>query len=153
MTRAGAQALTVLAAPLNVHTLKALKDGPVDLLDLRRAVGSPPQSTMRVYTRALEQLDILERRRSNEFPATAQFAIPPRGDRPPESRRLPAGVAAGSPRRADPARQRRREERDQSADRGLVVQHRQGRGRTRHLSDRAEHADPEDQLPHPRAQA
>jgi len=79
MTRAGAQALTVLAAPLNVHTLKALKDGPVDLLDLRRAVGSPPQSTMRVYTRALEQLDILERRRSNEFPATAQYAITPVG--------------------------------------------------------------------------
>jgi DNA-binding HxlR family transcriptional regulator len=79
MTRAGAQALSVLAAPLNVHTLKALKDGPVDLLDLRRAVGSPPQSTMRVYTRALEQLGILERHRSNEFPATAQYAITPAG--------------------------------------------------------------------------
>lgn len=79
MTRAGAQALTVLAAPLHVHTLKALKDGPMGLLDLRRAVGSPPQSTMRVYTRTLEELEILERRRSNEFPATAQYTITPVG--------------------------------------------------------------------------
>jgi DNA-binding HxlR family transcriptional regulator len=79
VNRAGAQALTVLAAPLNIHTLKALEDGPMELLDLRRAVGSPPQSTMRVYTRALEDLDILERRRSNEFPATAQYTITPVG--------------------------------------------------------------------------
>jgi DNA-binding HxlR family transcriptional regulator len=79
MTRAGAQALTVLAAPLNIHTLKALEDGPMELLDLRRAVGSPPESTMRVYTRALEELDILERRRSNEFPATARYTITPVG--------------------------------------------------------------------------
>jgi DNA-binding HxlR family transcriptional regulator len=69
----------VLAAPLNIHTLKALEDGPMELLDLRRAVGSPPQSTMRVYTRALEDLGILERRRSNEFPATAQYTITPVG--------------------------------------------------------------------------
>jgi DNA-binding HxlR family transcriptional regulator len=79
MTRAGAQALTVLAAPLHIHTLKALEDGPMELLDLRRAVGSPPESTMRVYTRALEELDILERRRSNEFPATARYTITPVG--------------------------------------------------------------------------
>jgi DNA-binding HxlR family transcriptional regulator len=79
MTRAGAQALTVLAAPLNIHTLKALENGPMELLDLRRAVGSPPESTMRVYTRALEELNILERRRSNEFPATARYTITPVG--------------------------------------------------------------------------
>jgi DNA-binding HxlR family transcriptional regulator len=79
MTRAGAQALTVLAAPLNIHTLKALEEGPMELLDLRRAVGSPPQSTMRVYTRALEDLNILARRRSNEFPATAQYTLTPVG--------------------------------------------------------------------------
>jgi len=51
----------------------------MELLDLRRAVGSPPQSTMRVYTRALEGLNILERRRSNEFPATARYTITPIG--------------------------------------------------------------------------
>jgi len=51
----------------------------MELLDLRRAVGSPPESTMRVYTRALEELDILERRRSSEFPATARYTITPVG--------------------------------------------------------------------------
>jgi DNA-binding HxlR family transcriptional regulator len=80
MTRAGAQALTVLAAPLNIHTLKALEECPKELLDLHRAVGSPPQSTMRVYTRTLEEFGILERRRQNEFPATAEYAITPAGD-------------------------------------------------------------------------
>jgi len=79
MTRAGAQALTLLASPLHVHTLKALQEGPQGLLDLRRAVGSPPPSTMRVYTRALEDLGVLKRHRQNEFPATAEYAITPAG--------------------------------------------------------------------------
>jgi len=80
MTRTGAEALSLLAAPLHIHTLKALEEGPKELLDLHRAVGSPPQSTMRVYTRTLEDLGILERRRQNEFPATAEYAITPAGD-------------------------------------------------------------------------
>jgi DNA-binding HxlR family transcriptional regulator len=79
MIRAGAQALSVLAAPLHIHTLKALEDGPMELLDLRRAVGSPPQSTMRVYTRTLEGLHILERRRASEFPSTTQYTLTPVG--------------------------------------------------------------------------
>lgn len=80
MTRAGAQALSLLAAPLHVHLLRALEDEPKGLLDLHRAVGSPPQSTMRVYTRTLERLDILERRRQNEFPATAEYSLTPAGE-------------------------------------------------------------------------
>lgn len=50
------------------------------LLDLHRAVGSPPQSTMRVYTRTLEKLGTLERRRQNEFPATAEYSITAAGE-------------------------------------------------------------------------
>lgn len=80
MKRAGALALSVLAAPLHIHILKALEDEPMGLLDLHRAVGSPPQSTMRVYTRTLEQLDILERRRQNQFPATADYSLTPAGE-------------------------------------------------------------------------
>jgi DNA-binding HxlR family transcriptional regulator len=80
VNRTGAQALALLASPLHVHTLKALEEGPKNLLDLHRAVGSPPQSTMRVYTRSLEELGILERRRQNEFPATAEYAITPAGE-------------------------------------------------------------------------
>lgn len=80
MSRTGAQALEVLAAPLHVHILRALEEEPQGLLDLHRAVGSPPQSTMRVYTRTLEDLGVLERRRQNEFPATAEYSITPAGE-------------------------------------------------------------------------
>lgn len=80
VTRTGAQALALLASPLNVEILKALKEGPRNLLDLRQAVGSPPQSTMRVYTRTLADIGLVERRRRNEFPATAEYTSTPAGD-------------------------------------------------------------------------
>lgn len=79
VARTGAQALGLLAAPLNVEILRTLQDGPQNLLDLRQAVGSPPQSTMRVYTRTLADLGLLERRRRNEFPATAEYSSTPAG--------------------------------------------------------------------------
>jgi DNA-binding HxlR family transcriptional regulator len=78
-TRTGAQALTLLSAPLHVEILRALQDGPRELLDLRHAVGSPPQSTMRLYTRTLAEIGVLERRRQNEFPSTATYSITPSG--------------------------------------------------------------------------
>lgn len=73
MKRAGAVALSLLSAPLNVHLLKALEDGPLPLIDLRRAVGSPPQSTMRVYSRTLVDLGALERQRQAAFPGTVEY--------------------------------------------------------------------------------
>jgi DNA-binding HxlR family transcriptional regulator len=79
VARTGGQALALLAAPLNVEILKALQDGPRNLLDLRQAVGSPPQSTMRVYARTLTEMGVLERRRRNEFPATAEYSSTPAG--------------------------------------------------------------------------
>lgn len=75
VTRTGGQALALLASPLNVEILRALADEPRNLLDLRQAVGSPPQSTMRVYTRTLAELGVLDRRRRNEFPATAEYSL------------------------------------------------------------------------------
>jgi DNA-binding HxlR family transcriptional regulator len=63
-----------LAAPLNVHLLQALEDGSLPLIDLRRAVGSPPQSTMRVYSRTLVELGTLERQRQPAFPGTVEYA-------------------------------------------------------------------------------
>jgi DNA-binding HxlR family transcriptional regulator len=71
--RAGAVALSLLSAPLNVHLLKALEDGPLPLIDLRRSVGSPPQSTMRVYSRTLVDLGTLERQRQAAFPGTVEY--------------------------------------------------------------------------------
>lgn len=73
MKRAGATALSLLAAPLNVHLLQALEDGSLPLIDLRRAVGSPPQSTMRVYSRTLVEIGTLERQRQASFPGTVEY--------------------------------------------------------------------------------
>jgi DNA-binding HxlR family transcriptional regulator len=64
----------LLSAPLNVHLLEALDDGPLPLIDLRRSVGSPPQSTMRVYSRTLVDLGTLERQRQPAFPGTVEYA-------------------------------------------------------------------------------
>jgi DNA-binding HxlR family transcriptional regulator len=75
VTRAGAQALSLLAGPLNFHILETLEDGPKALLDLRRSVGSPPQSTMRLYSRTLTEKGIIERRRRAEFPGSAEYLI------------------------------------------------------------------------------
>lgn len=73
MNRAGAVALSLLSAPLNVHLLEALEAGALPLIDLRRAVGSPPQSTMRVYSRTLIDLGTLERQRQAAFPGTVEY--------------------------------------------------------------------------------
>ena len=75
MTRAGAVALSLLAAPLNFHILKTLESEPKALLDLRRAVGSPPQSTMRLYSRTLTEEGIIDRHRRAEFPGSAEYMI------------------------------------------------------------------------------
>ena len=73
--RAGAQALSMLAVPLNVHVLTALEEGPKPLIDLRRAVGSPPQTTMRGHLRALTEVGVLERHRRNDFPGPVDYRL------------------------------------------------------------------------------
>lgn len=67
--------LSVLAAPLNVAVLQALDEEPRSLIDLRRAAGSPPQTTMRGHLRALTELGVLERRRQDGFPGAVDFAL------------------------------------------------------------------------------
>lgn len=79
MTRAGGVALSLLAAPLNVHILQTLEQEPKALLDLRQAVGSPPQSTMRLYSRTLTEQGIVNRRRRPEFPGSADYELTPAG--------------------------------------------------------------------------
>jgi DNA-binding HxlR family transcriptional regulator len=73
--RAGAEALSLLAAPLNVQVLKALEPGSSSLFDLRHATGSPPQSTMRLYMRTLSEFGVIERMRRKEFPTSVDYAI------------------------------------------------------------------------------
>jgi len=79
MRRAGGQALSLLAAPLNVHILKTLAEGPKELIDLRRSVGSPPQSTMRVYSRTLIDLGLLEQQRQDALSGSSLYALTPSG--------------------------------------------------------------------------
>jgi DNA-binding HxlR family transcriptional regulator len=77
--RAGGTALALLSSPLNVHILRALENEALPPMDLRRAVNSPPQSTMRVYMRKLTDLGVLERRRFDGFPPTVEYALTPTG--------------------------------------------------------------------------
>src|SRR5207253_11507001 len=69
------RALSLLGAPLNVHLLKALEPGPMGPAELHRAVGSPPQSTLRVYLRALTELEVVERRHEGGFPGTVEYEL------------------------------------------------------------------------------
>lgn len=77
--RAGTHALTLLSVPLNVHVLTALDDGPKSLIDLRRSVGSPPQTTMRGHLRTLTELKVVERRRHPDFPGSVDYELGPAG--------------------------------------------------------------------------
>jgi DNA-binding HxlR family transcriptional regulator len=73
--RAGSYALSLLANPLKAHLLEALKEDPRSLMDLRRAVGSPPQTTMRGHLRTLIEIGVVERQRRNDFPGSVDYAL------------------------------------------------------------------------------
>ncbi|HET7120890.1 MAG TPA: winged helix-turn-helix transcriptional regulator [Solirubrobacterales bacterium] len=79
--RPGSQALSLLAMPLNYHVLRALEDGPCPLLELRRVVGSPPQTTMRGYMKTLTEMGVLERRRQNDFPGSVEYELTRGGEK------------------------------------------------------------------------
>lgn len=78
--RAGGHALTLLSTPLNVHVLSALREEPQPLMDLRRDVGLPPQTTMRGHLRTLTRTRVLERQRQNGFPGAVDYALGPAGE-------------------------------------------------------------------------
>jgi DNA-binding HxlR family transcriptional regulator len=67
--------LSLIAEPLNVAILDAVAPSPHSLLDLRRAAGSPPQTTMRARLRALTELGVLTKRRQNDFPGTLDYEL------------------------------------------------------------------------------
>jgi DNA-binding HxlR family transcriptional regulator len=73
--RAGAHALSLLSVPLNAHVLLALADEPKSLIDLRRAAGSPPQTTMRGHLRVLTEAGILKRQRQTDFPGSVDYEL------------------------------------------------------------------------------
>ena len=75
MKRAGGTVLALLASPLNIELLQALEGATLGALDLRRAVGSPPQSTMRLYLQGLTEQGVIERRRQGTFPPVVEYAL------------------------------------------------------------------------------
>lgn len=77
--RAGAQALSLLAVPLNLRLLEALADGPRALIDLRRGVGSPPQSTMRIHLRRLAEVEAVDRVPGEEHGNSPVYELTPPG--------------------------------------------------------------------------
>jgi DNA-binding HxlR family transcriptional regulator len=73
--RAGTYALSLLATPGVVSVLRALKRQPMPLADLRRSIGSPPQTTLRVQLRELTGLGVLERSREQGFPRSVRYEL------------------------------------------------------------------------------
>lgn len=73
--RAGSRALSLLAVPLNEAVLRALEAEPRGLTALRRAVGSPPETTMRNHLRTLTELGVLVRDRRPGFPGPVDYEL------------------------------------------------------------------------------
>jgi DNA-binding HxlR family transcriptional regulator len=73
--RSGAQALLLLAAPLNVLVLNALADGPKQQAELRQAGGFPAQTTLRVQLKRLGELGAIEKRRRDRFPGVLEYEL------------------------------------------------------------------------------
>lgn len=78
--RAGAHALSLLSIPLNADVLSTLAEEPRPLIDLRRDVGLPPQTTMRGHLRTLTRTRVLERQQQAGFPGTVNYGLGPAGD-------------------------------------------------------------------------
>ncbi|MFL5834493.1 MAG: hypothetical protein ACJ76B_11025 [Solirubrobacterales bacterium] len=73
--RAGIEALTLLATPLTVAVLQALAEKRLSLMELRRAAGSPPATTMRGHIRTLVRTGVVVKTRRNGFPGTLDFEL------------------------------------------------------------------------------
>jgi DNA-binding HxlR family transcriptional regulator len=73
--RSGAQTLVLLSTPLNVLILRALAEGPRQQIDLRRAAGSPAQSTLRAQLKRLAETGAISRHRRNSFPGVLEYEL------------------------------------------------------------------------------
>ena len=65
----------LLSTPIVVDVLEALARAPRSLTDLRRQVGSPPQTTMRAHLRTLTETGVVTRIRRNEFPGSLDYEL------------------------------------------------------------------------------
>jgi len=75
LPRSGTHALSLIALPLNPAILRALAPKPLPLAQLRQAVGTPAQSTLRLRLQDLVELGLLRRRRQTEFPWASHYEL------------------------------------------------------------------------------
>ncbi|HEX5713779.1 MAG TPA: winged helix-turn-helix transcriptional regulator [Solirubrobacterales bacterium] len=77
--RAGGQALSVLATPLNFLVLRALTERPMRLAELRKATGLPAQTTLRGHLAALNEIGLLAKRPTEQMPYAVENELTPMG--------------------------------------------------------------------------
>jgi DNA-binding HxlR family transcriptional regulator len=73
--RPGAQALLLLASPLNVVILRSLSVAPKPQTELRRETGLPAPTTLRNQLSRLVRLGSIEKRRRDRFPGTLEYKL------------------------------------------------------------------------------
>jgi DNA-binding HxlR family transcriptional regulator len=77
--RAGAQVLSLFAAPLNSQILRALAAGPRRLSELRQAAGGPAQTTLRAYLSSLIDVGVVAKIKRNGMPYAVSHELSPQG--------------------------------------------------------------------------
>jgi DNA-binding HxlR family transcriptional regulator len=65
----------LLSVSRNVLVLRALAEGPKRQIDLRRAAGSPAQSTLRTHLASLEEGGAISRQKRNAFPGALEYEM------------------------------------------------------------------------------
>ena len=65
----------LLAAPLHIAILRALANGSQSQIELRRAAGSPAQTTLRTHLNGLSTLGAITKRRRDSFPGALEFEL------------------------------------------------------------------------------
>jgi DNA-binding HxlR family transcriptional regulator len=78
--RAGARALSVLSAPLNLQILRALSQRPMRLAELRKTTGLPAQTTLRGHLSNLVELGALQKRPTRQMPYAVENELTPLGE-------------------------------------------------------------------------
>ncbi len=77
--RAGGQALSILATPLNFQILQALAERPMRLAELRKTTGLPAQTTLRGHLASLADIGVLRKRPTQQMPYAVENELTPMG--------------------------------------------------------------------------
>jgi DNA-binding HxlR family transcriptional regulator len=73
--RTGAQALALLAVPLNLGILRSLATGPKRPVELGRESGSPAEDTLRARLKALEAIGAVARQRRSRLLGSREYEL------------------------------------------------------------------------------